>query len=90
MKLNLKLIEDNFGKTVRDEIDDQIDLVLKNVEFLYKIGFRELDDIFYSFAIVFLQDEQKFQNKVLALCEKVGNNFVEILENNFDLWEEIF
>lgn len=89
MKFNLKLIEETFGKTVRDEIEEQNELVMTNLEFLFKLGFHELNDIFYAYAIAFLQDEETFKNKILMLCKKIGNDFVAVLENNLDLWEEI-
>lgn len=89
MEFDFKRIEEAFGKTVKDEMEEESTLVESNLKFLFDLGFRSLEDIFYSYAIAFLQDEQKFQEKVLLLCEKYGEEYLYILDSHVDLWEEI-
>ena len=64
-------------------------MVVNNLELLFNLGFKALEDIFYTYAVAFLQDEQKFKTKVFRLCEKAGKNYVAVLESNLDLWEGI-
>ena len=87
MKLNLNKIKELYGETVKNEINEERELVENNLEFLYQLGFRNLDDIFYNYSIAFLQNKQKFQNKVLMLCKKIGDDYLNVLTNNIDLWE---
>lgn len=89
MQFNLEKIKQSYGETVCNDIEEEKELVMNNLEFLYELGFRSLDDIFYAYTVAFLQDEQKFKDKVLTLCEKVGENYLNILDMHIDFWEDI-
>ena len=84
---NIKKISSLYGKTVADEIRENLEVVEANIKWLQSLGFAKLDEIFYTYSIAFLQDEETFKRKVFKIISNVGVENLKILEKNLQFWE---
>ena len=89
MKVNLNNIRDTYGDSVVLLIRDNIDDVMKNIDYLNKLGFTDAEDIFEKFAILFLDIPTEFKNKIDNLIKELGYDYVDIIENDLSILEQL-
>ena len=89
MKVNLNNIRDTYGDSVVLLIRDNIDDVMENIEYLNKINFTDTDDIFERYAILFLDTPSEFKNKIDNLINELGPDYVDIIENDLSVLEQL-
>ena len=53
------------------------------------LGFSDIEDILEREILIFICLPNEFKNKINALCKRLGNDYVEILQNDISLFEEI-
>ena len=63
--------------------------VESNVNYLNSLGYSDTIDIFERYPYIFIQTEKEFKSKINELKNKIGDNYVEIIENNLELLEEL-
>ena len=90
MNIDFNRISHTYGDDIIDEIKDNIDDVTANIVYLTKLGFNDIEDIFESFAILFVDDPSSFKEKIDSLINELGTDYVEKLENDADLWTSLF
>ena len=89
MKVNLNNIRDTYGDNVVLLIRDNIDDVMKNIDYLNKLEFTDTEDIFEKFAILFLDTPTEFKNKIDNLIKELGYDYVDIIENDLSILEKL-
>lgn len=89
MKINFDKIEHIYGKSVIDSIYDMKEDVIKNVEYIYMLGFNDTEDIFERQALVFICEHNEFKTKINKLINKLGTNYVEMIEEDISLLDEL-
>jgi len=89
MKVNLNNIRDTYGDSVVLLIRDNIDDVMKNIDYLNKLEFTDTEDIFEKFAILFLYTPSVFKNKIDNLIKELGYDYVYIIENDLSILEQL-
>ena len=89
MKVNLNNIRDTYGDSVVLLIRDNIDDVMKNIGYLNKLEFTDTEDIFEKFAILFLDTPTEFKNKIDNLIKELGYDYVDIIENDLSILEQL-
>ena len=89
MKVNLNNIRDTYGDSVVLLIRDNIDDVMKNIDYLNKLNFTDTEDIFEKFAILFLDTPSVFKNKIDNLIKALGYDYVDIIENDLSILEQL-
>ena len=89
MKVNLNNIRDTYGDNVVLLIRDNIDDVMKNIDYLNKLNFTDTEDIFEKFAILFLDTPTEFKNKIDNLIKELGYDYVDIIENDLSILEQL-
>ena len=89
MKVNLNNIRDTYGDSVVLLIRDNIDDVMKNIDYLNKLEFTDTEGIFEKFAILFLDTPTEFKNKIDNLIKELGYDYVEIIENDLSILEKL-
>ena len=90
MKVNLNNIRDIYGDSVVLLIRDNIDDVMKNIDYLNKLNFTDTEDIFEKIAILFLDTPSTFKNKIDNLIKALGNDYVDIMEKDTKTYNMIF
>ena len=89
MKVNLNNIRDTYGDNVVLLIRDNIDDVMKNIDYLNKLEFTDAEDIFERYAILFLDIPTEFKHKIDNLIKELGYDYVEIIENDLSILEKL-
>ena len=89
MKVNLNNIRYTYGDSLVLLIRDNIDDVMKNIDYLNKLDFTDTEDIFEKFAILFLDTPTEFKNKIDNLIKELGYDYVNIIENDLSILEQL-
>ena len=89
MKVNLNNIRDTYGDSLVLLIRDKIDDVIKNIDYLNKLEFTDTEDIFERYAILFLDTPSEFKNKIDNLIKELGNDYVDIIEKDLSILENL-
>ena len=88
-KVNLKNIKEVYGEEIYEIILNNIEIIKKNLRYLDELNFDDISGIFERCAIIFTYFPQDFKKKIDDLIERVGENYVEIIENDVGLIEEL-
>ena len=87
--MNFDKIEQIYGKEILESIISNKDDVKKNINYLINLGFDDIEDIFERLAPLFINDNKTFKNKIDSLIKKLGPDYVNIIENDLGLLEEL-
>lgn len=80
-------ISEIYGEEVLREMQENMDEVIKNVNYMYMLEFNDVEDIFEREILLFLYDHDTFKDKLNKLIYKLGLNYVEKIENDLSLLE---
>ena len=86
MKINFKKIMEIYGNNSIYNFKDNIEDVEENINYLLKLGFKDDYDIVELYPYMFLMCEDIFKEKVNALINKLGIEYLSILEEDTTLW----
>ena len=87
MDINFNKIKEIYGNEILNIIKENQENVIENLKYLYKLGFIDIEDIFEREVLLFIDTD--FKTKIDSLIFKLGLNYVEIIENDLSLLEEI-
>lgn len=86
MKINFKKIMEIYGNNSIYSFKDNIEDVEENINYLLKLGFKDVYDIVEQYPYMFLMCEDIFKEKVNKLINKLGIEYLSILEEDTTLW----
>lgn len=89
MNFDLDKIIKIYGEEYINLIKENMEDVKANLKYLIEIGFYDVEDIFERYTPIFIYDNQNFKNKVKKLVKRLGFNYVELIENDLGLLEEL-
>mgnify|MGYP005750653903 FL=1 len=91
MSLNIDInkMKEVFGDEIEDIINENIDIVEKNIKFLKELKFEDAEGILEMYPELFMNFPKKFEEKILKLKEELGDNYIEIIENDMSILEKI-
>ena len=89
VEIDFKKIEQIYGIEMIEEIRDNLRDVNTNVNYLLKIGFNDVEDIFERYAPIFICSNKNFIEKINNLIKKIGNDYINIIENDLSILEEL-
>jgi hypothetical protein len=89
MNINFDKIETIYGKETLELINNNIEDVVSNINYLISLGFDDVEDIFERYTLIFIEDTITFKDKIDKLIKVLGNNYVDILEENMEIWENL-
>ena len=80
MSLNIDInkMKEVFGDEIEDIINENIDIVEKNIKFLKELKFEDTEGILEMYPELFMNFPKKFEEKILKLKEELGDNFYTI------------
>lgn len=82
-------ISEIYGEEVLREMQENMDEVIKNVNYMYMLEFNDVEDMFEREILLFLYDHDTFKDKLNKLIYKLGLNYVEKIENDLSLLESL-
>ncbi len=86
MKINFKKIMEVYGTNSIYQFKENIEDLESNINYLLKLGFEDVYDIVELYPYMFLMCEDIFKEKVNALINKLGIEYLDILEEDTTLW----
>lgn len=90
MKNDLDKIKEIYGESSIYELQDNIEELISNMKYLSSLGFTDIYDIVSTHPYMFLIDEDDFKEKVDLLIKKLGVEYIEKLEEDTSLWENVY
>ncbi len=92
MQIDFNRIEETYGKEVLKSIQDNKEDVFKNIKYFISRGFsaESAIDLFELNAIVFICNNDDFKEKLDRLINKLGDNYIDMVENDFGYLDELF
>ena len=84
MSLNIDInkMKEVFGDEIEDIINENIDIVEKNIKFLKELKFEDAEGMLEMYPELFMNFPKKFEEKILKLKEELGDNYIEIIFSN--------
>ena len=76
-------------RIINKAINENIDIIEKNIRFLNDLKFEDAEGIFEMYPDLFMNFPKKFEEKILKLKDQLGENYVEIIENDTSVVENI-
>lgn len=89
MNINIKKIIQVYGDEYINLIKENMDDIVLNINTLVSLGFTDVESIFERVTPIFIISNKKFSKKINDLIKKYGNNYVEIIESDLGLLEEL-
>ena len=89
MNIDFGKINEIYGRDALIACNDNIDDLVKNINYLVKLGFDDYEDIIERFPLAFVDDHEVVKEKINRLVGRLGINYIEILGENMSLWEEL-
>ena len=89
MILDLDKIREIYGDSSIEELNDNIETLTNNMNYLFKLGFDDVYDTVSLYPYMFLIDEDIFKEKVNTLIDSLGFDYLEKLAEDTSLWESV-
>lgn len=89
MDIDFNKIEKIYGKSVIESISVLRDDVIKNIEYFMLLGFDDAIDILERQVLIFICSNEEFISKVNTLIKKIGINYIDEIENDISLLDEL-
>ena len=86
MKIDFKKIMEIYGTNSIYEFKENIEDVEENINYLIKLGFKNVYEIVELYPYMFLMCEDLFKEKVNILINNLGMEYLNIFEENTTLW----
>lgn len=87
--MNIDRLTEIYGESVARVIYNNIDAFTNNIKYLESRGYSNVLDLVQLYPYSFTQDEDEFIEKVDALIDELGIDFVEKINNNYELWGDV-
>ena len=89
MNINFERMKEIYGNEIEKIIKENIDIIQKNIKFLKELEFEDAEGIFEMYPELFMNFPQNFREKILKLKEQLGDNYIEKIENDLSILENI-
>jgi len=87
--MDIDRLTEIYGKSVARVIYDNIDAFTNNIKYLETKSFTNIMDLVGLYPYSFIQEEDEFIEKVDALIDKLGVDYIEKINNNYELWGDV-
>lgn len=89
MNINFDKIENIYGKDIINNIVMLKEDVINNFKYFVSLSFNDPEDIFERQVPIFVCSNDEFKKKINKLISKLGNNYIEEIENDISLLDEL-
>ena len=89
MNIDFDRIEKIYGSSIINSIALLKDDVIDNIKYFISLGFEDTEDIFERQVLIFIYPKEEFRVKINNLIKKLGNNYIEEIENDISLLDEL-
>ena len=89
MNINIEKIKEIYGFDTLNLIKNNIKDVIKNIKYMEALGFTDTIDIFERYTLFFIEEPIYFKQKIDKLIKNLGTNYIEMIENDLSLLDEL-
>ena len=89
MEINYKKILEIHGMDIINQIRENAKDVVYNMDYLNTLEFTDVIDILERYPQIFICSKNEFKEKINNFIKQLGINYVELLENDMGLWENL-
>ena len=89
MDINIGKIEEIYGIDILELIKDNINDINENLNYLSKLEFNDIEDIFERYPLIFICEPSEFKTNINNLIHNLGNNYIDIIENDLSILERL-
>ena len=89
MKIDFMKIKEIYGEDALIACNENIDELVKNINYLISLGFDDYEDIIERFPLAFVDEHEAVKEKVDKLIEELGDDYLNILGEDMGLWERL-
>lgn len=89
LSVDLEKMKEVFGDEIIEIISDNMDIIEKNVQTLKDLNFDDVGGLFERCPSSFTYFPKDFNSKINKLIEKIGKNYVEVIQNDISYFENL-
>lgn len=89
MNIDFDKIEKIYGSSIINSIALLKEDVIDNIKYFISLGFEDTEDIFERQVLIFICPKEEFKMKIDNLIKKLGNNYIEEIENDISLLDAL-
>lgn len=89
MILDTDKIKELYGQNIFYKVKDYIEDITANMNYLSNRGIKNVYHVLETNLMIFIQPEDIFQEKTNQFFERLGVEYIEKLENDMTLWEQL-
>lgn len=89
MKIDYDKILEIYGSDVLEFARNNTDILNANLKTMNTFQIYDITELMESYFPSFLQEENSFFEKLTKLIEKLGGNYINKLDDDMSLWEEM-
>lgn len=89
MNIDFDRIEKIYGSSIINSIYLLKDDVIDNIKYFISLGFEDTEDIFERQVLIFICPKEESRVKINNLIKQLGNNYIEEIENDISLLDEL-
>ena len=89
MKIDFMKIKEIYGEDALIACNENIDELVKNINYLISLGFDDYEDIIERYSLAFDEDHEIVIEKIDDLINRLGPDYLEILAEDMGYWEEL-
>ena len=87
--IDLDKIREIYDEDMIISVKENMSDVKKNINFMVSLGFDDVVGLFESCTPVFIMDANEFKTKMTNLINKLGDDYVRLIEEDLNLLESI-
>lgn len=89
MNIDFGKIREIYGEDALVACNDNLDELVKNINYLIKLGFDDFADIIERYPLAFVEEHEIVKERIDNLIEEIGPNYLEVLGEDMGYWEEL-
>ena len=89
MNIDIEKIEQIYGNEILKQVIENKEDIEKNINYMLKFEFDDVESIFERMTPLFITDSKTFKNKMNKLIKKIGPDYVNVIENDLGILEEL-
>lgn len=89
MNIDFDKIKKIYGSSIINSIALLKEDVIDNIKYFISLGFGDTEDIFERQVLIFICPKEEFKMKIDNLIKKLGNNYIEEIENDISLLDAL-
>ena len=89
MNIDFNKINEIYGEDALIACNDNIDELVKNINYLIKLGFNDYEDIIERYPYAFVEDHEIVKERLDNLISRLGPDYLDILSDDVSYFEEL-